>query len=82
MHLSKLLAGMFIAYLLFSPRLRHFIFRRDKKSNVEDKIKEIEEQEKQSTLKTFSIKINGKPAEVSREQLEDLIKKSEQPNIN
>ena len=77
MWLFEFLLGMAIAYLLLSPRLRHFIFRRSYSPNIKNRVEVEEKRERQATLtKSSPVFINGKPSDVTEEQVKEWIQKS------
>lgn len=62
MWLLQFLFGMFLAYLLLSPRLRHWIFRRNHSPSLQSRVNEEEKRESksQSTPITYKPEIENK----------------------
>jgi hypothetical protein len=50
MWLLEFLFGMFLAYLLLSPRLRHFLFCRNHTSSIQNRVEAEEKREQRVSL--------------------------------
>ncbi len=72
MWLLEFLFGIFLAYLVLSPKLRHLIFRRNHTTVSKDTVAAEEKRERQSA----TVNINGHDATVYKDELEGWLKKA------
>lgn len=63
MWLLEFLFGMFLAYLLMSPRLRHFLFHRNHTPNIQTRIEAEEKRERKVAPPNILLR-NGHEVEV------------------